>query len=84
MESSSAAHSDALASQPSFLNKAIVTVLADVRILIGAGSILLPLPAGSLFGLPLPSASRSMGQFYGARELGMIYTILPNRMLIVI
>lgn len=61
--------------QPTFITKAFITALADVRILVGAAAIVLPLPTASLFGLPIASASRGIGQFYGARELGMIWLV---------
>ncbi|KFZ13771.1 hypothetical protein V502_06441 [Pseudogymnoascus sp. VKM F-4520 (FW-2644)] len=57
--------------QPTFMTKAFITALADVRILVGAAAIILPLPAASLFGLPIASTSRGIGQFYGARELAV-------------
>lgn len=72
METGSASQFAPLEPQPTIITKAIITALADVRILIGAAAIILPLPAAALFGLPLASASRGIGQFYGARELGML------------
>lgn len=55
------------------MTKAFITALADVRILIGAAAIILPLPAASLFGLPIASTSRGIVQFYGVRELGTLW-----------
>lgn len=75
MDSSLASQSVPLEPQPTFMTKAFITALADVRILIGAAAIILPLPAASLFGLPIASASRGIAQFYGARELGMLWPV---------
>ncbi|KFY17504.1 hypothetical protein V492_00632 [Pseudogymnoascus sp. VKM F-4246] len=69
--------------QPTFMTKTFITALADVRILVGAAAIVLPLPAAALFGLPLASASRGLGQFYGARELalgGLLFASYNNYM----
>ncbi|OBT71868.1 hypothetical protein VF21_09067 [Pseudogymnoascus sp. 05NY08] len=71
MESSSASQFVPQEPQPAFMTKAFITALADVRILVGAAAIIIPLPAASLFGLPIASASRSIVQFYGARELAV-------------
>jgi hypothetical protein len=58
-------------SPPTTFGKAVITVLADARILLGAGTLLFPQPLSTFFGIGFIPSARIMAQMFAVRELGM-------------